>query len=204
MNESTSQSLQRHRINVAIEHLLGMAQGMLADGQLHDLEIQFLSAWIESNAEAAQQWPISVVAARLRETLADGVINTEERDHLTATLKDLLANDFAESGSATQTPTRLPVTDDVDVNFEDAGFCLTGEFAFGTRSACQRLTERAGGVPMDGVSKKIRYLVVGSRVSDQWAHTSYGRKIERAVELQQQGHSIFIITEQRWLQALGA
>lgn len=203
MDNSINQSLQRHRINVAIEHLLGMAQGMLADGHLHDMEIQFLSAWIESNAEAAQEWPISAVAARLRNALADGVITEEERDHLTATLRDLLANDFSETGSATQEPTRLPLTDEVDVQVDAAGFCLTGEFAYGTRSACQRLLEKAGGVAIDSVSKKIRYLVVGSRISNDWAHTSYGRKIERAVELQQQGHGISIISEKRWLQALG-
>lgn len=204
MNEQINQSLHRHRINTAIEHLLGMAQGMLADGHLHDMEIQFLSTWIESNPEAAKEWPVSAAAARLRDALADGQISEDERDYLTTTLRDLLANDFAETGSASQEPTRLPVTDEVPVTLEDAGVCLTGEFAYGTRSACQRLVERSGGIPIDNVSKKIRYLVIGSRVSPDWAHSSYGRKIERAVELQQQGHSIHIITEQRWLQALGA
>jgi NAD-dependent DNA ligase len=197
-------SMERHRINVAIEHLLGMAQGMLADGHLHDMEIQFLSAWIESNPEATTQWPVSAVAARIREALADGVIGEDERTYLTATLRDLLANDFSDTGSVSREATRLPVTDEVDVELDAAGVCLTGEFAYGTRAACERLAERAGSIAIDGVSKKIRYLVIGSRASTDWAHTSYGRKIERAVELQQQGHSIYIITEQRWLQALGA
>lgn len=204
MNNPLNSSLSKHRNNVAIEHLLGMAQGMLADGHLHDMEIQFLSSWIASNPEAAQSWPVSAVAARLRDALADGKISDEERDYLMATLRDLLANDFSETGSVSQEPTRLPVTDDVDVDLDAAGVCLTGEFAYGTRAACQRLAERAGSIPFDNVSKKIRYLVIGSRVSPEWAHSSYGRKIERAVELQQQGHSLHIITERRWLQALGA
>jgi NAD-dependent DNA ligase len=199
---SIEKSLSRHRINVAIEHLLGMAQGMLADGHLHDMEIKLLATWLDANNDIADTWPVSVIAQRIRNTLEDGHISEDERAHLTQTLGDLLANDFAETGSASAEPTRLPVTDDIHVEVQDAGFCLTGEFAYGTRNACTNLTAKAGGVPGDNVTKKTRYLVVGSRVSPDWVHTSYGRKIERAVEMQAQGHSIYIITEQRWLNAL--
>lgn len=195
-------SLTRHRTSVAMEHLLGMVQGMLADGHLHDMEIKMLATWLATNDELVQIWPASVVAQRVREAMADGHISEDEREHLTQTLSDLLANDFAETGSATAEPTRLPVTDDIHVEVQDAGFCLTGEFSYGTRNACADLTEKAGGIAIDNVSKKARYLVIGSRVSPDWAHTSYGRKIERAVELQTQGHRIYIISEQRWLSAL--
>lgn len=173
MSDAINISLRRHRVHVATEHLLGMAQGMLADGQLHDREIQFLSAWLSNNQEAAEEWPVSAVAARVRDILVDGVITEAERNHLTQTLRDLLANDFADTGSASPEPTRLPLQDHAEVVIESAGVCHTGEFAYGTR------------------------------VSPDWAHTSYGRKIERAVELQEQGHPLFIISEQRWLQALG-
>ena len=176
-------SLARHRTNVAMEHLLGMVQGMLADGNLHDMEIRLLSTWLAANDEVVH-------------------IDEAERTHLTQTLGDLLANNFAETGSATAEPTRLPVTDDIHVEVRDAGFCLTGEFSYGTRNACANLTERAGGIAVENVSKKSRYLVIGSRVSPDWAHTSYGRKIERVVEMQTEGHAIFIISEQRWLEAL--
>jgi NAD-dependent DNA ligase len=195
-------SLARHRTNVAMEHLLGMVQGMLADGNLHDMEIRLLSTWLDANDEVVQMWPASVVAQRIRAAIQDGHIDEAERTHLTQTLGDLLANNFAETGSATAEPTRLPVTDEIHVEVRDAGFCLTGEFSYGTRNACANLTERAGGIAFDNVSKKSRYLVIGSRVSPDWAHTSYGRKIERAVEMQTEGHAIFIISEKRWLEAL--
>lgn len=82
MTASIEQSLSRHRINTAIEHLLGIAQGMLADGHLHDMEIKFLSTWLDANTEAAQTWPCSALAARVREALADGHIDDAERTHL--------------------------------------------------------------------------------------------------------------------------
>jgi len=195
-------SLKRHRTSVAMEHLLGMVQGMLADGHLHDMEIKMLATWLAANEELVQMWPASLVAQRISNAIEDGHISEDERQHLTQTLSDLLANDFSETGSASAEPTRLPVTDGVDVEVCDAGFCLTGEFAYGTRNACAKLTEKAGGIPVDNVTQKARYLVIGSRVSPNWAHTSYGRKIERAVEMQTQGHHIFIISERRWLEAL--
>ena len=195
-------SLMRHRTSVAMEHLLGMVQGMLADGHLHDMEIKMLATWLSANEELLNMWPASVVAQRVNAALDDGHISDAERQHLTQTLCDLLANDFAETGSASPEPTRLPVTDDIDVEVCDAGFCLTGEFAYGTRNACAELTTKAGGIAIENVTKKARYLVIGSRVSPDWAHTSYGRKIERAMEIQTHGHSIFIISEQRWLDAI--
>jgi len=201
-DQGLERSLSRHRTSVAMEHLLGMVQGMLADGHLHDMEIKMLATWLTANDELVKLWPASVVAQRISSAIEDGHISEEERQHLTQTLSDLLSNDFAETGSASAEPTRLPVTDDIDVEVCDVGFCLTGEFAYGTRNACSKLTERAGGIPVDNVTKKARYLVIGSRASPDWAHTSYGRKIERAVEMQTQGHHIFIISERRWLEAL--
>ena len=195
-------SLARHRTNTAIEHLMGMVQGMLADGHLHDMEIKMLATWLTANEEAVQMWPASVVAKRVSDAIEDGHISEEERQHLTQTLSDLLANDFAVTGSASAEPTRLPVQDDINVEVTDAGFCLTGEFAYGTRNACAKLTERAGGIAFESVTGKTRYLVIGSRASPNWVHTSYGRKIERAVQMQTQGHLIAIISEKRWLEAL--
>jgi NAD-dependent DNA ligase len=73
---------------------------------------------------------------------------------------------------------------------------------FGTRAACERATLRAGGMPSDSVSRKVDYLVIGTRVSASWAHTSFGRKIQKAAELQEAGHAIEIISERRWLESM--
>jgi NAD-dependent DNA ligase len=80
---------------------------------------------------------------------------------------------------------------------------MTGEFIFGTRAACERLTLKAGGMPLDKVTKHVDVLVIGTRLSPDWAHTSFGRKIQRAAELQEQGHPIEIISERRWLEVVG-
>lgn len=197
-------SLARQRITKAIEHLLGMIEGMLADNNLHDKEVQLLSTWLSANHEATIVWPASVLGCKVREVLADGIITDEERKHLLKVLSDLIATDFAETGSATAEVATLPIDDAVTVEIRNAGVCMTGEFIFGTRAACERLTLKAGGMPMNNVTRNVEILVVGTRVAPDWAHTTFGRKIQRAAELQSEGHPIEIISERRWLEVVGS
>jgi hypothetical protein len=52
------------------------------------------------------------------------------------------------------------------------------------------------------VTSNLEYLVVGSLVEPTWAHTSYGRKIEKAIEYIDKGCGIAIISERQWIEAL--
>jgi len=180
-----------------------MVEGMIADNHLHDLEIKMLATWLSANPEIIDIWPASVIARKVSDVLADGVITETERSYLLEVLKEIISNNFSETGSASPEASTLPIDDCVTVDFRNAGVCMTGEFIFGTRAACERLTLKAGGMPLDNVSKKVDILVIGTRVSVDWAHTSFGRKIQRAAELQEQGHPIEIISERRWLEAVG-
>ena len=197
---AASLAVAKHKTNRAIEHLLGMVTGMVADGQLHDLEIKMLSTWLTTYPEATTQFPGSVIARRVSEVLADGIITEDERAHLLEVLLSLASADFSVTGSAAPEVITLPIDDSVDINFSDAMICFTGEFLYGTRAACERLVLRLGAQCADNVSKKVNVLVLGTKVSGSWAHTSFGRKIQRAVELRDEGHPIKIISEPRWLQ----
>jgi NAD-dependent DNA ligase len=59
-----------------------------------------------------------------------------------------------------------------------------------------------GGVVVDSVSAEVDYLVVGALGSSEWVHGSYGRKIERAIELYDQLGAPLILSEQQWAIAL--
>lgn len=196
--------LRKRQLDKGLEMLMGLVTGMVVDDHLHDLEIKFLSAWLADHAEITDVWPGSAVAALLASILADGVITEPERAHMLKTLNALCANDFAQTGSATAEVIGLPFDDQCPVQLRDANVCHTGEFLLGTRARCEGLSASAGAKPWDTVTRKIAYLIIGTNVSAQWAHTSYGRKIEQAIGLQQAGHPIKIISERRWQAALGA
>lgn len=197
---AASLAVTKHKTNRAIEHLLGMVTGMVADGHLHDLEIKMLSTWLTSYPEATTEFPGSVIARKVSEVLADGMITEEERSHLMEVLLGLASTDFSVTGSVAPEVATLPIQDNVSVVFEDAMVCFTGEFLYGTRAACERLVLKLGARCADTVSKKVNILVIGTKVSADWVHTSFGRKIQKAIELRDEGHRIEIISERRWLQ----
>lgn len=197
-----AKSMETHALNRAVEHLMGLITGIVADGALHDMEIRFLRTWLTENASVTRTWPGFVVQRQVEAVMADGIITETERAHLLGTLSSLSSSDFAVTGSAGAEVAALPIDDAVTVDLCNASVCHTGEFLYGTRAACERATLKAGGTCVDAVTKNCEYLIVGTRVSPDWVHTSFGKKIQRALELQAAGHSIEVISERRWLEAL--
>lgn len=195
-------ALTNRQLTKSMQILTGIITGIVADGTLHDLEIHMLSTWLAEHAEVTGTWPGSAIALQLREALADGAITPMERDHLLETLQRLVGADFAATGAVTPEVAALPFDESSFVDMRDCGVCLTGDFVFGTRRKCESATEAAGGVTYATVSKKVSYLVVGTHISPAWISASYGQKIIKAMEMKRAGHSIAIIHERRWMDAL--
>jgi hypothetical protein len=59
-----------------------------------------------------------------------------------------------------------------------------------------------GGVPVSSISKKHHYLMIREIGSRDWMRSTHGRKIEKAMEYNGEGHSIAILSEQHWFEQL--
>lgn len=184
------------------ESLLGICAGMLADGHLSDEEIRFLDVWLADNDDIANSWPGEVIVKRVRDVLSDGVITEDEREYLKSTLSDLIGGTIEETGATSGTATRLPIDDIDDIQIEDSSFCFTGSFLYGTRKSCHKAVEDRGGTASGSVKVSLTYLVIGALASREWAHTSHGRKIEKAMDYKSKGRQILIISEEQWTDAL--
>ena len=176
----------------AIEQLLGIVEAMVADGHLHDLEIEFLKVWLAEHTEVARVWPGHAVSGAIETVLADGHVSEDERAYLMTTLKQLASGEFAFDDREGVAEFALPLDNAIEVTLRDSLVCLTGEFLHGTKAACERLLERAGGWPAAVVSRNVRYLVIGSKVSPNWTQTALGQTIKDALALQQAGHAIAV------------
>lgn len=196
-------ALATNQTNKAMQTLMGIVTGIVADGELVDKEIHFLRIWLRENTSLAEQWPASAIYRLIQQVLADGLVTPEERDNLLQHLQQLVQVDFSQTGAAIADSPALPVDDEVTVVLTNSGVCHTGEFLFGTRAAVERATLRAGGMPVDSVTRRTDLVVIGTRVSPHWVGTTYGRKIQRAVELRDAGAGLEIISERRWLAAIG-
>jgi NAD-dependent DNA ligase len=183
------------------ESLIGIASGLMADGELNNREIQFLSLWLSENQALATTWPGEVIYKRVREVLADGVITAEERDYLQKSLAELVGGSFSDDGAIAAGATDLPVDQSAVVQIPSLAFCFTGQFLYGTRTACEQTVIQRGGRISSG-NKKLDFLVVGELSSRDWKYSSFGTKIESAIKLKQEGIPLTIVTESQWVRAL--
>ncbi len=65
-----------------------------------------------------------------------------------------------------------------------------------------RQVQARGGKSGKDVTRETSYLVIGTFGSRDWVHTSFGRKIEKAVEYRTSGYGLHIVAEDHWAAAL--
>ena len=84
----------RHQLDRSVEQLLGLATGMIADGALSNLEINYLSTWLSEHSDVATVWPGSVVAELVEERLSKADVSEADRARLLKMLSDLSGSKF--------------------------------------------------------------------------------------------------------------
>lgn len=181
-----------------IDELIGISRGVIADGSVDEREAIFIGQWIENHREVADKWPVNVLYARVTEMLKDGILSDAEKEELLQTLKDITgeSSTFQEPNRSTTLPLTRPLP---DVSFEGRTFCLTGRFVFGSTIECEETVSELGGKVELNPTNETDFLVIGELGSPDWVHTTFGRSIEKAVEMQEKGHPIQIISEQHWV-----
>lgn len=196
--EPKSASVIKNRTEKACAQLLGLIAGITADGHLHDLEIQFLRTWLAEKRSEGEHWLDARISEHIEHVMADGVITEAERAGLLEALQAAAGVSFVETGCVTPDTIGFPA-DDCEVVFEGNTFCLTGQFNFGSRAECEAAIKAAGGICVGSVTKKTRYLVIGSAgATKSWKQATYGQKIDSAMKLKEQGRLIQIISEELW------
>lgn len=195
-------SIETRMLTKAVQTLLGICAGITADGAVHEREVQFLSTWLTEHPEVTTAWPGSEISRRVRAIMADGIVTADERVDLLETLQQLSVASFDQTGSPIPEGPLLPIDDDPSIFFRNMSFCFTGRFLFGTRAACERAILGLGGMAVDSISKNLNYLVIGAMIEPQWANTTYGRKIEKAVAYRDDGNDLIIVSERQWTAAL--
>lgn len=180
-----------------VDTLIGLSKGLVADNQINQAEAEFLGNWLVQNRQATENPVIINLLDRVSAMLEDGALDTDESTELLRLLSQISGepSEFGELAHAATLPIDNPSP---HINFEGSMFLFTGTCAFGTRKDCQRAVEGLGGVNISGVTKKLNYLVLGSYVTDSWAHETFGRKIEKAMEYRDLGIPLAIVTEEYW------
>jgi NAD-dependent DNA ligase len=185
----------------AIDQLVGLCIGILSDGEVNEKEAEYFNQWLRTHAPLEPVWPFTDIISRLDRIYADGICDAEEQEEMREIMSALCGiQRESRPASGEQHSTTLPLDNPPPkVLFEDKRFHITGKFAFGSRTKVIETINRLGGTALDVTpNRDANYLVVGVFASQMWANTSFGRKIERAVELRESGSGIAIIGEEHW------
>jgi NAD-dependent DNA ligase len=178
--------------------LEGLCQGLMGDQTLSDDEIHYLNWWMKQNSMLRAHYPGKQLYQTVERILQDGVITEEEREELQQQLLLFVGNPF-EQGVVTGMATKLAISDTEIDTLHGCSVCFTGMFLSGTRRQCEEIAQQLGATAQSSVTQKLDYLIIGELSSRDWRFSSYGRKIEKAMLLQEQGHSVHIVTEEAWL-----
>jgi hypothetical protein len=190
---------RRRRTERDVSELLGLAKGMLCDGIVTDDEALFLRKWADNHLDALSQWPVSLIFTRLNQYYSDGRIDDAERIELQELLAQLVGGTSAlllgYEGAST-----LPLDHPPPLCCygPDEVYVFTGRFAYGTRADCEREVCERSSTCEPNITRRTSFLVIGTFGSEDWAHSSYGRKIQRAVELRDSGFALRIVGEDHW------
>lgn len=186
-----------------IDELIGIVKGVMADGMVHQGEVEFLVQWMEANRTSIDTWPAKAIYPRLKKSLSDGRVDIDEEREIIELLMDTVGGNtaplYGEPSDSTRLPFTLPVP---EIRFPEQLFCFTGAFHSGSRQWCEGQIIEFGGRPASSITKKLNYLVIGEVGSSNWAHSTHGRKIEKAIHCNDAGGKIAIVSEQHWFEHL--
>ena len=181
-----------------MQRLSGLLAGVGADRRVTERELAGIREWLDSVQYLKGSWPYDEIDAVLTRVLADGRIDDDEHRFLVA-----FARSFLEGTNRSSTGTNLgpdflrygACAVDPTITFRGKRFCVTGTGPPAARSRLARAVAQLGGVPVLQVERNLDYLVVAAERDVAWAFSSFGRKVEEAIALRQEGRALTIVHE---------
>jgi len=187
-------------ITTDLQILQGICHGILSDGEVADTEIYKLEEWVIENEHLNSYYPYDEIRSLILSITSDHKIDHEERLLLTAffhqfaDIHTLSTKDHIEEATANTKISAL-CTSEPNISFDGTIFCFTGVMKRGIRKDIEEKVIQLGGQISDTLTRKTDYLIVGDNGNQAWAFACYGRKVEKALNLRKEGHTIMIVHE---------
>lgn len=186
-----------------IDDLLGICKGVVADNEVNRSELEYIQRWIVDHPHLSDCWPCDQLARRISHVTRGERYDEHEASEILLFLKKLVGPRPDLPSASPERATALPFdSPEPEIDFLDRSFCFSGTFLFGSRESCWKATQSRGGFIRRNITQELNYLVVGSLRSVGWIHSSYGRKIERAVDLRGERGTPLIVSEQHWTRSM--
>ena len=173
--------VQTSPVTLATQILDGIMKGILADGEITDNECHNLRLWLYDNIHLAGHYPFDRLLKVIDEVLEDSRITEEEREYVASTIRGLL-NPVEELSAKVS-------------EFDGKHVCLSGNFAYGPKSAVEKYLTAQGAIIEERVTKKLDMLIIGDSECLLYSNGTYGTKVKKAIEYNDKGCNIQILKE---------
>lgn len=194
--------------------LHGFMQGVAADEKINKSEVSALKNWMELHRTNIEKWPYNALNSILETAILNQNISAQIKEEIlnfcgqfvhTASDRQLDPDpeipDFLQYTKSLKTIDTI-YDDDDDVLFKESHFCLSGNFRDLNKKELMEKIVAKGGIQDKSITQKTDYLVVGSISSALWKYSTYGLKVQKALEKKSQGEKIRILSEERLVSLL--
>ena len=168
-------------ITLNTQILNGIIKGVITDDVITAEECESLQEWLYENNYLSGHFPFDKLYTRVEAVLEDGVLTPEEAK--------LIKNEIEELLNPVES-LRKEV-----MSLAGKRICLSGNFAFGQKSAVEQYIIEQGGIVESSVKKTTDILVVGDYECQSYSNGTYGTKVKKAIEYNGKGCSIQITKE---------
>ena len=194
-----------------VRTLHGVIGGIIADERITADELEGLQDWLIDYEYFQDWWPLNQLNQLIEHVLKDGKIDKAEYKLLTAFFNDfaempintvILHDDeyMFEEHMRSVSPFFQPISSicetKPEICFKGKKFCFTGPAKTGKRKDLSSMVQKLGGCCSNTIVKDLDYLIIGAQSSPAWIYSTYGRKIEKAMENNKTKKSIFLIQEE--------
>lgn len=187
-------------VTADLQTLQGICHGILSDGEINETEIYDLHKWLQENEHLNSYYPYDEIRSLVLSIVSDNKVTEEEALVLKAYFNQFVTiNDKAISDKIKSETVNINIsglcTSEPNIEFVGKTFCVTGVLKSDSRESLKNKIEQLGGIPTDSLTKKTDYLIVGDNGNPAWAFSCYGRKVEKAINLRKEGHTIMLVHE---------
>lgn len=168
-------------VTLATQILDGILKGITVDGEVTEAECKNLRQWLYDNIYLSDHFPFNKAIELIDQVLKDSVITQEESAYITSVINDMLNPVQALSAQVN--------------SVEGKHVCLSGNFAYGSKSAVEKYIIAHGGVMDSSVKKSTDILIIGDNECQAYSNGTYGTKVKKAMEYNEKGCKIQIIKE---------
>jgi len=199
-NNVTSGNKYYDVITSDIQRLQGLLHGILSDNNINEQELIGLNNWLQENEHLANTYPYDEVYSLVISVLADKKIDDNERKILRVFFTEFIDTQASYNiDEVNEFKKEIKISGicavDPKITLPKNIFCFTGSSSRATRSELKVTVESLDGIFQDNVNRSTNYLIIGGLGNPCWAFASYGRKVEKAMNLRKEGYPVVIVHE---------